>query len=158
MLRRESGWFGRDFAESLVDINLPVISHEVGQWAAYPDYEIIKKFNKAYLQPGNFEIFRNSMKAKGLLEKNGDFHFNSGKFQLAAYKEEIEANLRTPGLSGYQLLDLHDYLGQGTALVGLLDAFWDPKAVCDCRGVYKVFEQDRAAGAHATCFYYRRSV
>jgi beta-galactosidase len=128
MLRRESGWFGRDFAESLVDINLPVISHEVGQWAAYPDYEIINKFKKTYyLQPGNFEIFRNSMKAKGLLQWNTDFHFNSGKFQLAAYKEEIEANLRTPGLSGYQLLDLHDYLGQGTALVGLLDPFWDPK-------------------------------
>src|SRR5687767_3559005 len=127
MLRRESGWFGGDFGESLEDINLPVISHEVGQWAAYPDYDIIGKFNKAYLKPGNFEIFRDSMKAHGLLDKNKEFHYNSGKFQLAAYKEEIEANLRTPGLSGYQLLDLHDYLGQGTALVGLLDAFWDPK-------------------------------
>ncbi len=128
MLRRETGWFGRDFAESLEDINLPVISHEVGQWAAYPDYDIINKFSKTYLRPGNFEIFRDSMKAHGLLDKNKEFHFNSGKFQLAAYKEEIEANLRTPGLSGYQLLDLHDYLGQGTALVGLLDAFWDAKA------------------------------
>ena len=127
MLRRESGWFGRDYAESLVDINLPVISHEVGQWAAYPDYDVIKKF-KGYLQPSNLEIFRDSMKAHGLLEKNRQFHYNSGRFQLAAYKEEIEANLRTPGLSGFQLLDLHDYLGQGTALVGLLDAFWEPKA------------------------------
>src|SRR4030095_13260937 len=44
------------------------------------------------------------------------------------YKEEIEANLRTPGLGGFQLLDLHDYLGQGTALVGVLDAFWEPKS------------------------------
>ena len=128
MLRRESGWFGRDYAASLVDINLPVISHEVGQWAAYPDYSVIDKFKKAYLQPSNFEIFRDSMKAHGLLEKNWHFHYNSGKFQLAAYKEEIEANLRTPGLGGFQLLDLHDYLGQGTALVGLLDAFWEPKA------------------------------
>ena len=127
MLRRETGWFGRDYGQSLVGIDLPVISHEVGQWAAYPDYEVIKKF-KGYLQPSNFEIFRDSMKAHGLLEKNWQFHYNSGKFQLAAYKEEIEANLRTPGLSGFQLLDLHDYLGQGTALVGLLDAFWEPKA------------------------------
>lgn len=127
MLRRESGWFGGDFAVSLEDIKIPVISHEVGQWAAYPDYEIIKKF-KGYLKPGNFEIFRDSMEAKGLLERNKEFANASGRFQLECYKEEIEANLRTPGLGGFQLLDLHDYLGQGTALVGLLDAFWEPKS------------------------------
>ena len=134
MLRRESGWFGRDYADSLADINLPVISHEVGQWAAYPDYDVIKKFT-GYLRPSNYEIFRDSFKAHGLLEKNKQFARNSGLFQLAAYKEEIEANLRTPGLSGYQLLDLHDYLGQGTAFVGLLDAFWEPKSYVKCRRV-----------------------
>ena len=126
MLRRESGWIGRDYADTLVDINLPVISHEVGQWAAYPDYDVIKKFT-GYLRPSNYEIFRDSLKAHGLLEKNKSFAYNSGKAQLAAYKEEIEANLRTPGLSGYQLLDLHDYLGQGSAFVGLLDPFWESK-------------------------------
>jgi hypothetical protein len=67
------------------------------------------------------------MDAHGLLEKNKEFAWASGRFQLACYKEEIEANLRTPGLGGFQLLDLHDYLGQGTALVGLLDAFWESK-------------------------------
>jgi beta-galactosidase len=128
MLRRESAWFGRDYADSLVGINLPVIAHEVGQWAAYPDYDVIGKFSKAFLKPSNFEIFRDSLKAHGLLDKNKEFHRNSGRFQVAAYKEEIEANLRTPGLSGYQLLDLHDYIGQGTALVGVLDPFWDPKS------------------------------
>ena len=127
MLRRESAWFGGDFGQSLADINIPVISHEVGQWVAYPDYDIIKKF-KGYLRPGNFEIFRDSMDAHGLLEKNKEFARASGRFQLECYKEEIEANLRTPGLGGFQLLDLHDYLGQGTALVGLLDAFWEPKS------------------------------
>lgn len=127
MLRRESAWFGRDYGQSLVDINLPVVSHEVGQWVAYPDYEVMKKFT-GYMRPGNYEIFRDSLKARGLLEKNKDFARASGRFQLASYKEEIEANLRTPGLGGFQLLDLHDYLGQGTALVGLLDAFWEPKS------------------------------
>ena len=126
LLRRESGWFGRDYSEALVDVDSPVISHEVGQWAAYPDLELGKKFT-GYMQPSNYDIFRESLKAHGLLEYNKAFAFNSGKFQLAAYKEEIEANLRTPGLSGYQLLDLHDYLGQGTSFVGLVDAFWDPK-------------------------------
>ncbi len=127
LLRREPGWFGADYRQALEEINIPVISHEVGQWAAYPDYDIIKKFT-GYMRPGNFEIFRDSMKAHNLLEKNKAFAEASGKFQLACYKEEIEANLRTPGLSGFQLLDLHDYVGQGTALVGLLDPFWDQKS------------------------------
>jgi hypothetical protein len=125
-LRRETGWYGADFRHSLTDINIPVISHEVGQWAAYPDYEIIKKF-KGYMHPGNYEIFRDSMDAHGLLEKNKGFADASSEFQFECYKEEIEANLRTPGLGGFQLLDLRDYLGQGTAPVGLLDAFWEPK-------------------------------
>jgi hypothetical protein len=126
MLRRESAWFGGDYGQSLIDVNVPVISHEVGQWVAYPDYEIIKKFT-GYMQPGNYEIFRDSMKDHGLLGHNKDFVTASGRFQLACYKEEIEANLRTPGLGGFQLLDLHDYLGQGSAFVGLLDAFWQDK-------------------------------
>ena len=103
-----------------------MISHEVGQWVAYPDYAIINKF-KGYMRPGNYEIFRDSMQANGLLAKNQAFAHVSGRFQVACYKEEIEANLRTPGLSGFQLLDLRDFLGQGTALVGLLDAFWESK-------------------------------
>jgi hypothetical protein len=128
MLRRESAWFGRDYAEALEDVDLPVIAHEVGQWAAYPDLEVMKKFT-GYLQPSNYEIFRNSLKNHGLLEKNKEFAANSARFQFAAYKEEIEANLRTPGLSGYQLLSLNDYLGQGTSFVGMLNAFWEPKFV-----------------------------
>lgn len=126
MLRGNTAWFGQDYGKSLDDINVPVVSHELGQWVAYPDYDVIKKFN-GYMRPGNYEIFRDSLAKKGLLSRNKDFAYASGRFQLAAYKEEIEANLRTPGMDGFQLLDLHDYLGQGTALVGLLDAFWGEK-------------------------------
>jgi hypothetical protein len=125
-LRNKTGWFGRDYAASLEGIGVPVLSHENGQWVAYPDYSVIGKFT-GYLKPGNYEIFRDSAKARGVLEKNRDFALASGRWQLACYKEEIEAILRTPGMSGYQLLDLHDYLGQGTALVGLLDTFWESK-------------------------------
>ena len=46
---------------------------------------------------------------------------------MLLYKEEIEAALKTPDFAGFQLLDLHDFPGQGTALVGILDAFWDNK-------------------------------
>src|SRR4029077_16033850 len=62
-----------------------------------------------------------------VLKQNKAFAQASGRFQVACYKEEIEANLRTPGLAGFQLLDLHDYLGQGGALIGVLDAFWESK-------------------------------
>lgn len=127
MLRGPSAWFGSDYSRSLRGVDVPVITHELGQWCAYPDYDVIEKFT-GYLRPGNYEIFRASMAAHGLLTKDKDFAFASGRFQLECYKEEIEANLRTPGLSGFQMLDLHDYLGQGTALVGLLDPFWKPKS------------------------------
>jgi hypothetical protein len=42
-------------------------------------------------------------------------------------KEEIESYLRTPGMGGYSLLQLEDFPGQGTAPVGVVDIFWDPK-------------------------------
>ncbi|MDB5949802.1 MAG: glycoside hydrolase, partial [Massilia sp.] len=125
-LRGNKGWFGKDYGDSLADVGIPVLSHEAGQWVAYPDFDIIKKFS-GYLRPGNYEIFRDSLQHHGLAAKNKDFAYASGKFQLASYKEEIEANLRTPGMIGYQLLDLHDYLGQGSALVGILDTFWEEK-------------------------------
>lgn len=126
MLRGNTAWFGKDYGASLDGIEIPVASHELGQWVSYPDYDVIKKFT-GYMRPGNYEIFRDSLAKKGLLSKNKDFAYASGKYQLAAYKEEIEANLRTPKMYGFQLLDLHDYLGQGTALVGILDAFWEEK-------------------------------
>ena len=126
MLRGNTAWFGQDYGKSLDEIKIPVVTHELGQWIAYPDFDIIKKFT-GYMRPGNYEIFRDSLAAKGLIAKNKEFAYASGRYQLECYKEEVEANLRTPGMDGFQLLDLHDYLGQGTALVGLLDAFWEEK-------------------------------
>ncbi|HET7624266.1 MAG TPA: discoidin domain-containing protein, partial [Verrucomicrobiae bacterium] len=125
-VRGESAWFGGDYSESLKGVDVPVLAHELGQWCAYPDFDVIKKFT-GYLRPGNYEIFRDSAEAHGVLSQNKNFARASGEFQLECYKEEIEANLRTPGMAGFQLLDLHDYLGQGTALVGLLDTFWESK-------------------------------
>ena len=125
-VRGPGGWFGRDYSRAVRDVKIPVVAHEVGQWCAYPDYRVISKFT-GYARPGNFEIFRDSLAAHGLMDREASFAWASGRFQLECYKEEIEANLRTPGLSGFQLLDLHDYTGQGTALVGLLDPFWEEK-------------------------------
>lgn len=126
MMRGNTGWFGRDYSRAMRGVDVPNLAHELGQWVAYPDFDVIKKFT-GFIRPGNYEIFRDSAAANGVLEYNKEFAHASGRFQLACYKEEIEANLRTPGLGGFQLLDLHDYTGQGTALVGLLDPFWEEK-------------------------------
>ncbi len=130
MLRGNSAWFGKDYGKSLEGIDIPVASHELGQWVAYPDFDVIKKFT-GYLKAGNYEIFRDSLAKKGMLARNKDFAYASGKFQLNAYKEEIEANLRTPKMFGFQLLDLHDYLGQGTALVGITRYFLGRERLCN---------------------------
>ncbi len=126
IFRGESGWFGRDYRAGLENAHIPVLAHEIGQWCAYPDFDVINEFT-GYLRPGNYRIFRAIAEQTGALEYNHAFAQASGRFQALCYKEEIEANLRTPGLAGYQMLDLHDYLGQGTALIGVLDAFWKPK-------------------------------
>jgi len=125
-IRNSAGWKGSDYRESLKNVTLPVICHELGQWCSYPDFSIIDKFT-GYLSPSNFEVFRGSAKAHGVEQYSKEFQYHSGKLQSLMYKEEIEANLRTPHLYGFELLDLHDYLGQGTALVGVLDAFWGEK-------------------------------
>ena len=125
-LRNTSGWFGHDYRTALETVHIPVLSHEVGQWCAYPDFDVIQEFT-GYLRPGNYEIFKDIAQQEGVLDQDHIFAWASGRFQVAAYKEEIEANLRTPGLAGLQLLDLHDYLGQGTAFIGVVDAFWHPK-------------------------------
>jgi hypothetical protein len=62
-----------------------------------------------------------------MLSQAKDFLRASGAFQVALYKAEIEEQLRTPGMAGFQLLDLHDFPGQGTAPIGVLDVFWDSK-------------------------------
>ena len=125
-IRGERGWFGRDYLRSVRGMDVPVLVHELGQWCAFPNFDVIDKFT-GYMQPGNFQIFKTQMEHAGLLDKADAFAQASGKFQVACYKEEIEANLRTPGLAGFELLDLHDYVGQGTALVGVLDPLWEEK-------------------------------
>jgi hypothetical protein len=104
----------------------PIVAHEIGQWCAYPDFGEIGKYHGP-LRPRNFEIFQDILHAHGMGHLEGDFLMASGALQLLCCKAEIEMALRTPRLGGFQLLDLHDFPGQGTALVGVLDPFWDPK-------------------------------
>jgi hypothetical protein len=115
-----------DFAVS--QIKIPVISHEIGQYQIYPDYAEIEKYT-GVLRAWNLEVFRERLKNSGMLGQNKDFQKASGAWSSLCYKAEMEAALRTQGLAGFQLLDLQDFPGQGTALVGILDAFMDSKEV-----------------------------
>ena len=109
--------------------DVPVISHETGQFQTYPDFNEIKKYT-GVLYPYNMEVFRSRLDAAGMLDKAHDFHRASGQWSLQLYKADIELDLRTPSMAGFQLLDLQDYPGQGSAYVGILDAFMESKGIC----------------------------
>ncbi|MBL9138224.1 MAG: hypothetical protein JNK85_20310 [Verrucomicrobiales bacterium] len=115
-----------DYRDYISARTVPVVSHEIGQWCVYPNFDEMRKYT-GYLRPRNFEIFRERLDAKGLSARARTFLHASGKLQVLCYKEDIESALRTPGMAGFQLLDLHDFPGQGTALVGVLDPFWESK-------------------------------
>ena len=115
-----------DWSDKLRTTNKPIVSHEIGQWCVYPNLKEIKKYD-GVLKAKNFEIFKKSLNAHKMGDLADSLLLASGKLQALCYKADIEAALRTPGFGGFQLLDLHDFPGQGTALVGVLDAFWGEK-------------------------------
>lgn len=119
----------RDFSEGCAASPVPVISHETGQFQIYPDYREIDKYTGA-LTPCNMEVFRRRLDAAGMADRAEAFHRASGQWALRLYKQDIEMDLRTPDMAGFQLLDLQDYPGQGSAYVGILDAFLDSKGLC----------------------------
>ncbi|MBN2699398.1 MAG: beta-glucuronidase [Bacteroidales bacterium] len=105
---------------------VPYVSHETGQYCAFPDFREIEKYS-GVSRAGNFEIFRDLLGKHDMGNQAGDFLYASGKLQLLCYKHEIEAALRTPGFAGFQMLQLNDFPGQGSALVGVLNAFYENK-------------------------------
>ncbi len=115
-----------DWSEFINRYPQPVVSHEIGQWCVYPDFKEIDKYDGP-VKARNFEIFRDMLTDQGMAQLADSFLLASGKLQALCYKADIEAALRTPEMGGFQLLDLHDFPGQGTALVGVLNAFWDEK-------------------------------
>jgi len=119
-----------DFSKTLQGITLPLITHEVGQWNVFPNLAEIPKYT-GVLRALNLEAIRDDLRKNGLIDQASDFTRASGKFSAELYKQELELALRSRPLSGYQLLDLHDYPGQGTAHIGLLDSFWDSKQIAE---------------------------
>ena len=115
-----------DWSEYISRFSQPVVSHEIGQWCVYPNLEEISKYD-GVMRPANLEIFRETLQKNGMIHLADSFLLASGKLQALCYKADIEAALRTRNFGGFQLLGLNDFPGQGTALVGVLDAFWEEK-------------------------------
>ncbi len=109
----------------------PLIAHETGQFCAYPDVRNEPSRFTGYLKPSYLGIARDQLRERGMLDQVPDFVRASGAWQIELYQEEIEASLRTPGLAGFQLLQLNDFSGQNTAPVGLFDATWTRKSYAE---------------------------
>lgn len=120
--------FSTDYTKAIDSLPVPSVTHEIGQYSVYPNLKEVPKYT-GVLEPVNFKAISKDLQRKNMLQLAGQFTLASGKFSASLYKEEIERALKTKGLSGFQLLDLHDFPGQGTALVGVLDAFWDSKGL-----------------------------
>ncbi len=126
-----------DYRDFVGRYSAPVISHEIGQWCVYPDLNERVKYT-GHLKAKNFDIYADRLRDNGILELAPDFLHASGRLQVMCYKEDIESALRTEGMGGFQLLGLQDFPGQGTALVGVVDPFWDDKS-CVTAAEYRRF-------------------
>lgn len=118
----------KDYSGAIAHCPRPVVGHENCQFQIYPDYGQIEKYT-GVLHPYNLEIFRDRLKENHLSSQAKTFHQATGHFSIECYKADMEYAFRTPGFGGFQLLDLQDYPGQGSALVGILDAFMDSKGI-----------------------------
>lgn len=118
----------RTYQQAIRESPVPVIGHEIGEYQVYPSFAELPKYT-GVLKPWNLEVFRRRLAERGMLDQAPRFAAASGALALLGYRAEIETALRTRGFGGFQLLDLQDYPGQGTALVGMLDAFMESKGL-----------------------------
>lgn len=117
--------FPRNY-KSTTPNNSPIISHEQGQWCAFPDLKERSQYTGAY-KAKNFDIFEDLLRDNGMASQAEKFLHASGKLQVLAYKYEMERNFRTKDYTGFVMLSLNDYSGQGSALVGPLNVHWNEK-------------------------------
>lgn len=117
-----------DYSESIAGIPVPVVSHEIGEFQVSPDFREIPKYT-GVTRARNLEIFRDRLREAGMLDQAHDFVRASGALSVICHREDIEAAMRTPGLGGFHLLDIQDFPGQGTALVGILNVFMESKGL-----------------------------
>ncbi|KAB8290336.1 glycoside hydrolase family 2 TIM barrel-domain containing protein [Bifidobacterium avesanii] len=122
----------------------PVFGFEVGQYEVLPDFGEIDAFH-GVTDPANYRIIRDRVRAAGLDGERWRRRVEAtGELALLCYREEVEAVMRTPSMSGLSLLGLQDFPGQGTALVGMLNAHLEPKPYDFARPErFRAFFRDR---------------
>ena len=120
----------RDYSDAMKKIRAktqqPVFSFEVGQYEVLPDFEEIADY-RGVTEPDNLRLIQKRANAAGMIENWKRQVEASGELSLLCYRAEVEAALRTEDYSGISLLGLQDFPGQGTALVGMLNAHLHPK-------------------------------
>lgn len=138
-----------DYSGAISKCTIPVMGTEVGQYQVYPNYDEIRKYT-GVMKPWNFEVFRKRLIENNLGDQAQSFFRASGALSAICYKADIEMAIRTPGFGGFHLLDLQDFPGQGTALVGMLDAFMDSKGLIEpeefmqfCNSVVPLVNMDK---------------
>ena len=117
-----------DFEENYSQLNIPVIAHEIGQWPVYPRWTEIDKYT-GILKARNLAEMKEQAEKNGIAGQNEKLVQASGALNQIMYKYETESFLRTKSCAGVQLLSMQDYQGQGEALIGWLDCFWDSKGI-----------------------------
>lgn len=120
----------RTYDEAMAEIRKeyqkPVFSFEVGQFEVLPDFEELESFHRIS-DPVNLKLIKKRVEERGLLPTWEKYVEATGELSRLAYREEIEAAMRTRELSGISLLGLQDFPGQGTALVGMMNSHLEPK-------------------------------
>ncbi len=114
--------------ESALIPQVPVISHEIGQYDFFPDFTELGRYEGSQ-QPLYLNVYMERMEKSGILEQWKDFYQATGILAVDCYRREIEAALRSKELSGFQLLDMQDFPGQNVALVGVLNAWLESKGL-----------------------------
>jgi hypothetical protein len=134
---RPSG--NRAYDDEISHLKAPFITHEIGHRLVFPDYSEIEKYKNrnSVFRAKNMEYFREGLIKNGMLGQNHDFQQATGKWATIFYREEIEAQHRTAKLAGYQFLCFQDFPGQGSALVGIYDAFMDSKGIIEPEEIRK---------------------
>ncbi len=119
-----------DYSDSISGVPVPLISHEIAEFQVSPDFRDIPRFT-GVTRGRNYEIARERLGEAGMLDQAHDFVRASGALSAICKREDIEAVLRTPDMGGFHLLDIQDFPGQGTALVGMLNVFMESKGIIE---------------------------
>ncbi len=117
-----------NYYDSIKDVPVPVIGHEMAEFAMTPDFREIPQYT-GVMRARNLEIFQQRLKDANMLDLAHDFLRASGALAAICQRADVEAALRTPGFGGFHWLDIQDFPGQGTALVGMLNDFMENKGI-----------------------------